>query len=185
MPSALPIAIATRPRATLCLLSFKNSGSTTRARQLRLDARALGLQAAHAGMAELGLLDPLRNSSAACGALVVFCTNVDCSQYGRGRAGSRTGVCPAGGSGRARPPGEVTVLVPLRRRRATCSAAPGGAVDILIHHLWCLSRLGFKLPHEFTVYLSAGTEGLGTWSRIARYGACLPLPSVSSREGGG
>ena len=38
-------------------------------------------------------------------ALVVFCTNVYCSQYGRGRAGSRTGVCPAGGSGRARPPG--------------------------------------------------------------------------------
>ena len=62
---------------------------------------------------------------------------------------------------------------------------PSLVAKIPIHHLWCLSRLGFKLPHEFTVYLSAVTEGLGTWCRIARYGACLPLPSVSSREGGG
>jgi hypothetical protein len=38
----------------------------------------------------------------------------------------------------------LTVLVPLRRRRAACAAAPGGAVDILIHYLWCLSRLGFS-----------------------------------------
>ena len=71
-----------------------------------------------------------------------------------------------------------------------CSGLPEALPDhTCIHHLWCLSRLVFfkkeELPHEFTVYLSAVAEGLGTWGRKARHGACLPPPSVSSREGGG